>query len=251
MRFFNLLILFPFFAQAQRIEAESFASSLGVNIYPNPDDGLCAGSIDNGDWMDYNNAVAGASTIAFRVATINSNAKFQIKQGSLLLATVAVPNTFGWYKWTTVTASISLSAGKLRIQSIGDGWNLDWIEIALMSPPPTANAGSDTIVMFPARGYLIGTATGTGITKKWSLISVIAPEVQDSVSFFPVDSTVFTYRLTVTDKQGRVASDDVRVLFRYDPYGSFLRFQLIPQRKEFFEIFNNGQIAIGGFSELK
>jgi predicted esterase len=121
-----------------KIEAETYDGSYGVRTETANDTGggQNVGSINLNDWMEYNINVqtAGTYTIAFRVATIHVNQSFEIRDGSVLLKQVSVPQTGGWQTWRTFTTTVTLSAGNriLRIQSkTPDGWNLNWFEAML------------------------------------------------------------------------------------------------------------------------
>jgi endoglucanase len=75
--------------------------------------GLNVGWIDPNDWMDYsiNVTAAGTYTVNFRVAATVANAQFQLKKSDgTVLATVNVPNTWGFQNWQTVSATVNLSS---------------------------------------------------------------------------------------------------------------------------------------------
>jgi predicted esterase len=129
-----------------KIEAESYSNMSGIQTEPTSDagGGLNVGWQDNNDWMDYsvNLAAAGTYTVNFRVATMFNGPQFQLRNSSgAVLTTVTVPNTAGFQKWQTVSASVYLPAGQqtLRIltTNANGGWNINWWEIL-------ANGGSTT-----------------------------------------------------------------------------------------------------------
>lgn len=86
-----------------------------------------------------------------------------------------------------------------------------------LPPPPTANAGRDTTIAFPLRSInLFGEGTGEEITYSWNLMSIQKLGVNltsqtNKMTFNTHDSLVYTFRMTVTDKFGQKASDDVKV----------------------------------------
>jgi hypothetical protein len=45
----------------------------------------------------------------------------------------SAPDTEGWQNWTTITATVNLQAGSqtLRVNAIGDAWNMNWIRLTL------------------------------------------------------------------------------------------------------------------------
>jgi predicted esterase len=136
-----------------RKQAEDWDNMAYVLAEPTTDTGggLDVGYIDKGDWMDYTlgdtvlpaPTVQGTYTLKLRVAAFYSGAQLQIKnQDSVVLATVNIPQTFGWQTWTTVSVDIPLAAGKqnIRIQSsAATNYNLNWIELStnvVQSPLP-------------------------------------------------------------------------------------------------------------------
>jgi hypothetical protein len=117
------------------IQAESYTSMNGVQTQATTDAG--GGSnvdyITNGSWMKYdvNVTTAGTYTVGFRYATVNSGAKFQLKNASgTTLASMAPAATGGWQTWQTVTATITLPAGQQTLQLYCNAvplWNLNWM----------------------------------------------------------------------------------------------------------------------------
>ncbi|HTU77114.1 MAG TPA: carbohydrate-binding protein [Trebonia sp.] len=84
-----------------------------------------------GQWFKYTVSVATAGTysIALRVASpygITDALHIANAAGTSLSGAVAVPNTGGYQDWTTVTASVTLSAGvqTLTVDQDANGWNL-------------------------------------------------------------------------------------------------------------------------------
>lgn len=120
-----------------KIEAEDYSAMYGVQAEATGDtDGAKnIGWIDAGDWMDYNVTVntAGTYTVQFRVAGWVAGAQLQLRKGSTVLATVAVPNTGGGQTWQTVTANVPLTAGNqtLRVHLVTGGFNFNWMNFTL------------------------------------------------------------------------------------------------------------------------
>lgn len=82
---------------------------------------------------------------------------------------------------------------------------------------PTANAGTDTTIWFPKGSYkLVGKGNGTGIKYKWNVLRTTLPAANDSTLMFDAYNVQITYRLTVTDRFGATAIDDVVVSLKYD-----------------------------------
>jgi hypothetical protein len=130
------------------IQAESYSTMLGVATQPTGDagGGLNVGWITYKDYMSYqvNVQTTGSYTVSFRVATIDDGASLQLDNGGYTVyAKVAVPNTGGWQTWTTVTATVNLTAGvqTIRVLSLGGTatWNMNWMSFT----SPGAAASTD------------------------------------------------------------------------------------------------------------
>jgi len=126
------------------VQAEDYSAMSGVQSQTTTDSagGQNVGWIDNGDWMDFPVNITTATTykINYRIATDSSNQKFQLKKSDgTVLGTFTMPNTGGWQKWTTVTAMVTLPAGAqtLRVYSLSQRWNLNWIQFVTSSPATT------------------------------------------------------------------------------------------------------------------
>jgi len=116
------------------IQAENYSAMSGVQTETTTDTGggLNVGYIDPNDWMDYAASVSntGSYTVRFRVASAGSGGQLQLRRGTTTLATVSVPGTGGWQNWTTVTATVSLTAGAqtLRLATSTGGFNINWFQ---------------------------------------------------------------------------------------------------------------------------
>ena len=95
-----------------------------------------------GQWFRYtvNVATSGTYTVSFLVSDGSGAAvadAFHLSNaaGTNLTGAVAVPNTGGWQTWTTVTATVTLSAGvqTLTLNQDNGGWNLDSMDFTLNS----------------------------------------------------------------------------------------------------------------------
>ncbi|HYG38192.1 MAG TPA: carbohydrate-binding protein [Cytophagales bacterium] len=131
------------------IQAESYSTMNGIETEATTDTGggQNVGWIDAGDWMDYTVDVQnpGSYTVQYRVTSESGGGSLQIKSGATTLANTSIPNTGGWQNWTTVSASINLSAGTqtLRLQAGAGGFNINWINFDTSNnTPPTVNISS-------------------------------------------------------------------------------------------------------------
>lgn len=151
-----------------KVEAEFYSAMSGIQTEPTTDvgGGLDVGWIEAGDWMDYNVNVAttGTYTVEYRVAALTSPGWIQLQRNGATLATTAVPVTGGWQNWTTVTATVNLTAGAqtLRLFAGATGFNVNWINFILtggggaVAAPTFAPAGGS---YSSAQSVSIATAT--------------------------------------------------------------------------------------------
>ncbi|ASZ14583.1 carbohydrate-binding protein [Chitinophaga pendula] len=129
------------------VQAESFTTMSGIQTEVTTDagGGQNVGYTDAGDWLDYKVKVQAAGTynVQYRVASQNGGGSIQLRSGSNVLATTAIPSTGGWQVWTTVNATATLAAGEqtLRIHVASGGFNLNWIRFASASNPSNAPVG--------------------------------------------------------------------------------------------------------------
>lgn len=112
------------------------------------------GWVETGEWLAYDISVAqgGTFTLDLRVATPSNRKSLRVElDGQVLFAAVAIPNTGGYQKWTTVTtAPFELSAGvhTVRIVANTTNWNFNYLTFnaaAGSEPPSTATQVPATI----------------------------------------------------------------------------------------------------------
>jgi hypothetical protein len=89
----------------------------------------------SGQWFRYTVNVSSAGTylVSFLVAsesTVTDAFHISNSSGTNLSGSVEVPDTGGWQTWTTVTATVTLPAGKqtLTVNQDNGGWNIDSAE---------------------------------------------------------------------------------------------------------------------------
>jgi predicted esterase len=145
-----------------RIEAENYSSMLGIQKEGCADAGGGENIAwqDNGDWMDYtvSASAAGTYTINFRVATMFTGPRFQVRNSAgTVLATVNVPNTGGFQNWQTVSASVALVTGQQTIRiytsNASGGWNLNWLEMGASTGGTVSTNPSPVTSRIEAENY--------------------------------------------------------------------------------------------------
>ncbi|MCE6988264.1 carbohydrate-binding protein [Dyadobacter sp. CY323] len=125
-----------------KIESEDFHAISGIEIETTGDtgSGLNIGSLDSGDWMDYqvNVPYSGSYNFGFRVASANGTGNLQVKNAAgAVLGQINVPWTGGWQTYNTIETTINLTAGQqvLRLYTNQGGFNFNWLEATLGGTP--------------------------------------------------------------------------------------------------------------------
>jgi len=209
-------------------QAELYNLSNGISKQNTTDAGAGQniGFIDAGDWMDYSVDVksSGRYKVEYRVASQNGGGNIQLRAGTTTLATTAVPFTGGWQTWSTVSATVPLTAGKqtLRVHAGTGGYNLNWIRftadgitnqapvvtltapvananfVAPASVTITANAsdadGTVSKVEFYNGSTLLGTRVAAPYTFAWTNLAAgayaITAKATDNAGLASTSSTV-------------------------------------------------------------
>ncbi len=127
----------------------------GVDLRETQDDGggYTVGYFEDGEWLEYTVDVEpGHYDLHARVASTNSGRELAVTLGDRDLGTVTVPNTGSWREWETVTLEdVTVESDDrqvLRLQAVGSGLDLNWVEFATRSK-------------FGTEGYGIGGYGGT------------------------------------------------------------------------------------------
>ncbi len=111
--------------------------------------GFDVGYTASGQWLRYtvNVATAGAYTVSFRVASPGGAASalhLQTPTGTKLTGSLTVPATGGWQTYATVTANVTLPAGRQVIEFFEDtgGFNINYMAFASSGSGETPFGGS-------------------------------------------------------------------------------------------------------------
>ncbi|MFC1443599.1 glycoside hydrolase family 3 C-terminal domain-containing protein [Streptacidiphilus sp. N1-10] len=136
------------------VDLEATADTLDTTPAGGADD---MGWTTAGQWFKYtvNVATAGTYSVAFRVSSpygITDALHVANAAGTNLSGAVAVPNTGGYETWTTVTASVSLTAGQqtLTVDQDSNGWNFHYLAFTLASSGGGGTGGDQPFGGTPA-----------------------------------------------------------------------------------------------------
>jgi aryl-phospho-beta-D-glucosidase BglC (GH1 family) len=94
------------------------------------------GNLTDGTWMTYLIDVpkSGDYKLEYRVASLAGGGVMQAStpDDGTSFATIAVPSTGGWQTWTTITQTVTLTAGiqDLQLTAQKSGFNLNWIRLS-------------------------------------------------------------------------------------------------------------------------
>jgi xylan 1,4-beta-xylosidase len=107
------------------------------------------GWIDAGEWLSYSVRVAssGSYSIAAKVASIYSGKSFHLEVGGRnVTGAIAVPNTQGWDRWTTVTVpGVRLNAGTQVLKFVAD---TDLFNLSSFDIEPATDTSPATRMLF-------------------------------------------------------------------------------------------------------
>ncbi len=156
--------------------------------------GYNVGWIANGEWLKYtvNVPQTGTYNIEVRVASINSGRTFRIEfNGVDKTGTLTVPNTGGWQNWQTITKTgVSLSAGQqvMRIYSMGDGFNINWIKITSTSSSSVSSSSSS-----------VSSSSSSGVLNPYNQVEIENYSSQSGTSILSGDGgTVVRFNSTTS-----------------------------------------------------
>jgi aryl-phospho-beta-D-glucosidase BglC (GH1 family) len=130
-----------------------YRTSEAVDIETSTEGDYNVGWTQAGEWLEYtvNVATAGDYKVDVRVASANSaGGSFSLEfDGVNKTGTTTAPGTGGWQNWTTVSKTVSLSAGKqvMRLSIVTGGFNINYLSFTQASTTPTnllANGGFES-----------------------------------------------------------------------------------------------------------
>src|SRR5439155_918348 len=102
--------------------AQYRATDVDIEATADAGGGYNVGWISPSEWLTYtvNVTAAGTYTLDVRVACSGSGGTFHLEVAGINKASLTIPNTGGWQAWTTVTTTVSLSAGTQILKVVMD-----------------------------------------------------------------------------------------------------------------------------------
>jgi hypothetical protein len=147
------------------------SDGVDLELASSPATGNDLGWTAAGQWFNYtvNVAAAGTYTVTFLVTAPTAvTDAFHIanSSGTNLTGSVNVPATGGYQTWTTVTAAVTLPAGKqiLTLDQDNIGWNIDSMAFASSTPPAPPTALNATVASTSEINLSWTASTTAGVT---------------------------------------------------------------------------------------
>ncbi|MDF7805975.1 carbohydrate-binding protein [Pontiellaceae bacterium B12219] len=204
---------FPF------VQAELYTDASGVSVQPCSDtDGgnmVAFGSAGSEISFDLDITKTYTNDVAFRVSSGSANIKFDVYDGTTLLASVDRIATGDAQNWTTVYTSIPCDGGPmdLRIVATGGDWNMNWIqfdqkfylpssELDNLALNQTASASNVHSAGYEADKAVDGnrsTRWATSEAPVWLEVDFGVPTSVNGVSFYEYGNRTTAYEIQYSD----------------------------------------------------
>lgn len=122
----------------ERVEAETMATSRGVHTEQDCEAGVFLTDLHNGDWTRLRCVDFGSEspqTVEMSLSSMRAAGAIELRADSVegaFIATVQIPNTGGWERWTTVSAKTEQITGLHDVFLVMKGWkgnklcNINW-----------------------------------------------------------------------------------------------------------------------------
>lgn len=125
------------------VDIETCSDREGTNGYN-------VGWTETGEWLTYSTTVvrSGVYEVQYRIAAPAAGGEIELARmetgGEKLLHVVKVPTTGGWQTWKTVTDSVTLVRGevRLKVKIRNNGFNLNWMQFNVRSNTDETEGGS-------------------------------------------------------------------------------------------------------------
>ena len=143
-------------ASSVTLQAESANVNNGMVVENCTDTGggQDMGYIDAGDYLVWNNInfpTSGSYNIEYRVASGASGGTISadLNAGAIAFGNTAIPGTGGWQTWTTVSKTVTVTAGTYNFGVFAQtgGYNLNWVRITKVGARALATTGAEAKVV--------------------------------------------------------------------------------------------------------
>ena len=166
-------------AFSRLLEAEAANVNNGMSVEACSEGGQNMGYVDAGDYLVWNGIsfpTSGSYLLEYRMASGASGGTISadLNAGTTQLGSTSVGGTGGWQNWTTVSRTVTVTAGTYNfgIYAQSGGWNLNWVRItkvngAARPATVTATAGAADeadLLLFPNPVTSQLNLTGPGLT---------------------------------------------------------------------------------------
>ncbi|TJY40657.1 carbohydrate-binding protein [Cohnella pontilimi] len=139
-----------------KIEAESFTQG-GQNVIQYEGGVVNLGYTVAGTYLDYLITVPedGYYVVKYRYSTTQGGVSMSLVSGGQTKAVTALPSTGGWGTYSQVTDTVKLNGGvqTIRLTILGDGANLDWIQLEKTVPGSAPGGRAAAPVIDGDRGH--------------------------------------------------------------------------------------------------
>ena len=147
------------FSRQLEAEAANVNNGMVVEACADAGGGQDMGYIDAGDylvWNAVNFPTTGTYLIEYRVASgaAGGTISADLNAGSIQLGSTAIAGTGGWQNWTTVSKTVTITAGTYNfgIYAQTGGYNLNWVRITKQGAAralATTNAAETALALYP------------------------------------------------------------------------------------------------------
>ena len=110
--------------------------------------GFNIGHFETDRWVEYNVFVIEPGTYKadFRLASLVGDVQFEVRIDGETVGRVTVPETGGWQDYKTVSIEVDLPLGDsvLRLHSLDNQWNLNWVDFEWAGSGSGADSTEDS-----------------------------------------------------------------------------------------------------------
>ena len=139
-------------AFSRLLEAEAANVNNGMSVEACSEGGQNMGYVDAGDYLVWNGIsfpTSGSYLLEYRMASGASGGTISadLNAGTTQLGSTSVGGTGGWQNWTTVSRTVTVTAGTYNfgIYAQSGGWNLNWVRITKVDGAASAAASPDQV----------------------------------------------------------------------------------------------------------